>query len=136
MTAEVATSRLSTLNVLDPYERGVRDITLPEHNMIQQHTAARGSADGSKYTIFSKRAWFKTMNGEPVAEESHGKPDVDNPFSFKRFVKRTSTDVGAKGGGEKDGGKKRSSQDTGSSVPFPEEGLKAFSFFLHRFLIS
>lgn len=61
------------------------------------------------------------MDGEP--EESRGKTDEDNPFSFKKFVERTSTDVGTKGGGGKDGGKKRSSQDAGS-VPFPEEGLK------------
>ena len=46
----------------------------------------------------------------------------DNPFSFKSFVKRTSTDAGAKGGsGGREGGRKKSSHDAGS-LPFPEEG--------------
>ena len=52
-----------------------------------------------------------------------GNANEDNPFSFKSFVKRTSTDVGVKRTGK---GRKTSSSSTALDsgvVPFPEEGL-------------
>ena len=51
----------------------------------------------------------------------------DNPFSFKSFVKRTSTDGGTREGGKREGRRKakRSTAD-GAGVPFPEEGWLVF----------
>ena len=57
----------------------------------------------------------------------------DNPFSFKKFVKRTGADGGTKGGGKTEARKKSkrptvATQDGG--VPFPEEeGLRLSSSF-------
>lgn len=45
----------------------------------------------------------------------------DNPFSFKSFVKRTSTDVGMKSG-KCDGAERGKKTRAKSKVPFPEEG--------------
>lgn len=59
-----------------------------------------------------------------VNEEGDGQGAAngeDNPFSFKTFVKRTSSDIGAKGG-KRDGGKRTRSTAAKAKVPFPEEG--------------
>ena len=45
----------------------------------------------------------------------------DNPFSFKSFVKRASTDGGVKPEGKREKKKKTRGENT-SDVPFPEEG--------------
>lgn len=45
----------------------------------------------------------------------------DNPFSFKRFVKRSSNDGAVKTGGKREKKKKTRAEAT-SDMPFPEEG--------------
>ena len=57
--------------------------------------------------------------------------DGDNPFSFKSFVKRASTDGGVKGATREGTGRGKKTRSA-AALPFPEEGEPAGLFHAVR----